>query len=161
MDNVNHIEAGIFILQETHFKRKGKLKNQFNEFDIFEAIISKKKGGTAIGVHKSLNPILIEEFLEEFQLIGVQVSIGEKNVRVITGYGPQENWKRKEKISFFQTLEEEIVKAKSSEKLVYIQMDANSKLGPAMIKGDPHAQSDSGKTLTAIIKRNALCVVNN
>ena len=91
MDNVNHIEAGIFILQETHFKRKGKLKNQFNEFDIFEAIISKQKGGTAIGVHKSLNPILIEEFSEEFQLIGVEVSIGEKNVRVITGYGPQEN----------------------------------------------------------------------
>ena len=53
------------------------------------------------------------------------------------------------------------MKAKSSEKLVYIQMDANSKLGPAMIKSDPHAQSDSGKTLTAIIKRNALCLGNN
>ena len=40
-------------------------------------------------------------------------------------------------------------------------MDANSKLGPAMIKGDPPAQSDSRKILTAIIKQNALFVVNN
>ena len=69
---------------------------------------------------------------------------------MITGYGPQENWKR-----------EEIVKAKSSEKLVYIQMDANSKLGPARIKGNPHDQSDNRKILTAIIKQNALFVVNN
>ena len=40
-------------------------------------------------------------------------------------------------------------------------MDANSKLGPDMIKGDPHAQSDNGKILSAIIKRNALCVINS
>ena len=40
-------------------------------------------------------------------------------------------------------------------------MGANRKLGPDMIKGDPHAQSDSGKILAAIIKRNALSVINN
>ena len=40
-------------------------------------------------------------------------------------------------------------------------MDAHSKLGPHMIKGDPHAQSDNGKILEGIIKRNALSVINN
>ena len=119
MDTVSHLGAGIFTLQETHFKRKGKLNNVFSEFEVFEAIRPKQKGGTLIGAHKSHDPILIEEYLDEFELLVVDVTIGGK--------------------------EEEIVKAKSSNKLVYIQMDANSKLGPDMIKGDPHAQSDNGK----------------
>ena len=156
VDNVNHVGAGIFTLQETHFKRKGKLNYKFPEFQIFEAIRIKQKGGTAIGAHKSLEPVLIEEYSEEFELIVVEIKMGGKEVRIITGYGPQENWKRDERLPFFQALEDEIVKAISSDKLVYIQMDANSKLGPDMIKGDPHAQSDNGKILAAIIKRNAL-----
>ena len=57
--------------------------------------------------------------------------------------------------------EEEIVKAKSNDKIVYIQLDANSKLGPEMIEGDPHAQTDNGRILTGIIQRNALFVINN
>ena len=40
-------------------------------------------------------------------------------------------------------------------------MYANSKLGPDIIKGDPHAQSDNGKILAGIVKRNALYVMNN
>ena len=49
----------------------------------------------------------------------------------------------------------------SSDKLVYIQIDAISKLGPDMIKGDPHAQRENGKILEGIIKRNVLSVINN
>ena len=60
----------------------------------------------------------------------------------------------------FKALEEEIVKAKSSEKAVHIQLDANSKLGPNIIQGDPHKQSDNGKILAGIIQRNALFVIN-
>ena len=62
---------------------------------------------------------------------------------------------------FFKALEEEVIKARSNEKAVYIQMDANSKLGPAIIKGDPHSQSDNGKILAGIIERNELCVINS
>ena len=40
-------------------------------------------------------------------------------------------------------------------------MDGNSKLGPDIIRGDPHAQTDNGKILAGIIERNALCVINN
>ena len=79
----------------------------------------------------------------------------------MTGYGPQENWKLEERTPFFHALEEEIVKAKTSEKPVYKQFDANSKLGPTLIQGDPHAQSGNGKILAGIIQRNALFVVNN
>ena len=40
-------------------------------------------------------------------------------------------------------------------------MDANSKLGPDIIKGDPHCQSENGKLLAAIIKRHVLVVMNS
>ena len=158
-DNVNHIGAGIFTLQETHFKRKRRLNHKFSEFEIFESIRKKQKGGTLIGAHKSLQPILIEEYSEDFELIVIEVKIGEKDVRIITGYGPQENWKIEDRMPFFQKLEEEIVKAQSNLKPVFIQMDANSKLGPEMIAGDPHTQSENGKILAGIISRNALVVI--
>ena len=39
-------------------------------------------------------------------------------------------------------------------------MDANSKLGPDFVKGDPHTQSENGRILANILKRNALIVIN-
>ena len=62
---------------------------------------------------------------------------------------------------FFMKLEEEIAKAKMLEKPLFIQMDANSKLGPELINGDPHKQSENGKVLADIVSRNALVVMNN
>ena len=63
-------------------------------------------------MHKSLDPILIEEYSEDFELIVVEVNLGGKDTRVISGYGPQENWKIDEKMLFFNTLEVEILNAK-------------------------------------------------
>ena len=54
--------------------------------------------------------------------------------RVISGYGPQECWSDEEKMPFFVSLEEEISKAQSAGKSIMIEIDANSKLGPAYIK---------------------------
>ena len=92
VDNVKHIGAGIFTLQETHFKRKGRLNDKFNEFEIFEAIRKKQKGGTLIEAHKSLDPILIEEYSEDFELLVIEVKVDGKEIRIISGYGLQENW---------------------------------------------------------------------
>jgi hypothetical protein len=161
VDNIKHTGAGILTLQETHFTRKGKLNNKITDFEFFEAIRKKAKGGTLIGVHKSLEPILIEEYSEDFELVVVEVKLGNKDIRVMSGYGPQENWSIEERIPFFRALEEEIVKAKLNGKLVYIQMDANSKLGPDIIEGDPHEQSGNGKILAEIVNRHNLTVVNS
>ena len=117
VDNINHLNAGIVTLQATHFTRKGKLNNKLPDFEIFEAIRkNKKNGGTVVGVHKSLDPILVEEHSDEFELLVVEVKLGDKDVRIISGYGPQENWKREERLPFFRTLEEEIKKAKMNGK---------------------------------------------
>ena len=160
VNNIGELEAAIVTLQETHFVKKGKLNEKLKDFEIFEAIRTKVKGGTAIAVHKSLKPMLIEEYSDKFELLVVEIKLADKEVRVMSGYGPQENWRKDERIPFFAKLEEEVKKAKLHEKGVLIQMDANSKLGPSIIKGDPQSQTDNGKILSEIIQRNALCVIN-
>ena len=161
VNHVTELGAGLITLQETHFKRKGKLNGKISDFKFFEAIRKKPKGGTLIGAHRSLDPVLIEEYSDEFELLAVEVRMGGSDVGIISGYGPQENWRVDERLPFFRALEQEVLKAKLHGKAVYIQMDANSKLGPDIIKGDPHEQSGNGKLLAAIIKRNALIVMNN
>ena len=74
VSSVNELGAGIITLQETHFTRKGKLADKLSDFEIFEAMRKKQKGGTLIGVHKSLDPILIEEYSEDFELSVVEVN---------------------------------------------------------------------------------------
>ena len=62
----------IVTLQKTHFREKGKIKLD-RECVIFEAIRTKKGGGTAIAIHEDLKPKLIEEYSEEFELLVVEV----------------------------------------------------------------------------------------
>lgn len=157
---MNTLGAGIVTLQETHYRKKGKLNERLNDFEVFEAIRKKVKGGTLIAVHKSLKPVLIEEHSEEFELLVVEAKIGNKEVRVMSGYGPQENWSLEKRKPFFDRLEEEVIKAKMNDKEIFIEIDANSKLGENVIKGDPHRQSNNGKMLHEIIQRNALVVMN-
>ena len=91
----------------------------------------------------------------------MQIRAGDKDIMVMTGYGPQEHWKDDERLPFFTSLEEEIASAEYEGKSVIIVMDANSKLGPQIIPGDPHPMSKNGKVLEGIIERHALCVVNS
>ena len=99
----------------------------------------------AIGVHKGLKPFLIQEYSDEFELLVVEVKVSNKDIRIITGYGPQESWPLSARMPFFLALEEEVVKAELAGKSIVIEMDANSKLGPDLIPG--------GRILAEIIER--------
>ena len=112
-----------------------------------------------LGVHMSLQPVLISEHSDKFEMIVVEIKAS-KEIRIIAGYGPQENSSTKMKMSFFAKLEEEIVSAKMANKSIIIQMDANSKLGKTIIPNDPHDQTPNGAVLAGIVKRNALIVTN-
>ena len=68
--------ASVFTLQETHFSKKGQIKVE--NYEIFEAIRSKAKGGTAMGVHKGLKPVLIKEYSEDFELLVVEIKAATK-----------------------------------------------------------------------------------
>ena len=130
-------------------------------YDIFESIRNKVKGGTAIGIKADLKPVLIEEYSDQFELLVVEIKAGNRDIRIMSGYGPQENWPEADRKPFFLALEEEIIKAELAGKSVIIEMDANSKLGPSIISGDKHQQSENGKMLAGIIKRQKLVVGNN
>ena len=102
-NEINTTNAAIFTVQETHFAKKGKLK--VDGFEIFEAIRQKKKdGGTLMGIHKGLKPMLIKEYSDKFELLIVEVTAGDKEIRVISGYGPQENWPEDDRMPFFMAL---------------------------------------------------------
>ena len=87
---VNLTKANVVTLQETHARRKGRI--QIPEIVVFEAIRKAKGGGTHIASHKSLNPRLVESYEEEFKLLVVEIEVKDRTIRVISGYGPQENW---------------------------------------------------------------------
>ena len=80
------LKAAVFTIQETHFMKKGKFK--MPNYEIFEAIRNKKNGGTMIGAHKAVNPILVAEYSEDFELLVVEIQIRNKEIRIISGYGP-------------------------------------------------------------------------
>ena len=111
-----------------------------------------------LGLH--LNPVLIKEYSDQFELLVVEIAVNNVKMRVMSGYGPQENWDEKQKLPFFEALESEIASAELEARSVIICMDANSKLGPNYILGDPHGQSGNGKLLADILDRHALIVLN-
>ena len=157
-NEITSLDVAIFTIQETHFSKKGKLK--IDNFETFEAIRTKQNGGTIIGVNKALSPILIKEYNDTFELLIVEIKIHSKNIRIISGYGPQETWVESDRLPFFLALEEEIIKAGLLGNSVIIEMDSNSKLGLNFIPLDPHPQSSNGKLLAGIIERNNLVVTN-
>ena len=114
-----------------------------------------------IGIHKALQSVLIEQHDGDFELLVVEVEIVKEHIRVISGYGPQENWPEADRLPFFSALEDEINKAEMEGKSIIIEMDANSKLGSSIIKADPHTQTPNGKLLSNIISRHNLVVLNS
>ena len=101
---VKSLDIPIFTVQETHFTTKGKIK--IDGYIVFESIRTKKKnGGTAIGVHETLNPVLIEEYSSEFELLVVEIKVNKRDIRIISGYGPQKTCQRlKEQNSIFHLI---------------------------------------------------------
>ena len=127
---------------------------------MFVAFRTIKGGGTLIAAHKDLNPKLVAEQSTDFEILVVQVETKEKDIRIISGYGTQENLEEEKRLTFFFTLETEIEKAELAGKSIVIEMDANSKLGETYITNDPHKMSLNGALLAGIIKRHALVVGN-
>ena len=87
---------------------------------------------------KTLNPVLIILYENDFELTLVETKIGKKQMRFKPGYGPQEDWSDDLKAPFFVALNTEIAKTLAENKSLYIALDANCKLGPEYIPGDPN-----------------------
>ena len=73
---------------------------------IYEAI-GKKEHGLMIGVHVAHQPVLMSEYSDTIEMLVVELKASSKEIRVINGYGPQENLDVRERMPFFLTLKEE------------------------------------------------------
>ena len=60
--------------------------------------LDQKKTGSEIGVHVSLQPVLVSEYSDVFEMIVVEIKAS-KEARVIVGYGPTV-----QRMPFFATL---------------------------------------------------------
>ena len=98
-------------------------------------------------VHTALKPFLIQEYSNELRHLVVERTIANKQIRIISGYGPQENWAEAERMPFFHSIRTGNYKSWVSWKIscYFIELDANSKLGPDVITGDMYKQSENGK----------------
>ena len=147
----------IVTLQETNFEQKGKT-HMDKCFVIFEAIRKNKGGGTAVAIHEDLKPKLIKEFSDQFELLVVEIKAKDTDVRIISGYGPQEDIEEDKRGKFFIALETKVEKAELDGKSIIIELDANSKLGKRCIPNDPHDMSPNGVLLSDNRKTKPHCV---
>ena len=135
---------------------------------MFENIRAGLGGGLLTAVDQDLSPVLISGGSEGFETIIVQVKIGSKNLRIFNCYGPQEigqaqrSSTEQESIlnNFWQDLEMAVIDAKNEGCLILIEMDANAKVGPAIVKNDPNQTSENGRLLLGVVERQNLRILN-
>ena len=87
--------------------------------------------------------------------------MGDIPVRIILGYGPQENALIEKKNRFWDFIENEINEAELEGHGVIVQMDGNLHAGSDLLKDDPNPQNRNGKMFMEFLQRNkSLTVVN-
>ena len=154
---IHNFSPGVLLLQETKMSTSKQFK--LPGFIIFEKRRENNEGGGLMSiVHENLKPTLISDEHSEFLEVNVFGNFGA--IRAINSYGPQEYWTWDSKIEYFTELESRIITAKSNNKRICLEFDANSKLGNKIIPGDPNCMSHNGKLLYDIITRQDLIVVN-
>ena len=149
----------IFSIQETKVSRKGLIQcESTNTFQLYEQIRLVNPGaggGLCVAVAQELPSALLREGGDEVECISVQVQVGQQSLVFVCGYGPQLSASPARKEQFWDYLEREVQEAAREEKMIVIQMDANSWLGGNFIQGDPNKQTNgNGKLFRDFLQRN-------
>ena len=111
-------------------------------------------------VDEDMNPVLVSNCKDDTEILTVQANLGDKKIRIINGYGPQEDDDIQDVLEFWQELEGEVISAKDEGCLILIEMNANAKVGNTIIKGDPHGMTNNGKLMRDVIERQGLTIAN-
>ena len=144
-------------IQETKLRQANSIK--LNGYEIFEKQRSGQGGGLLTAVASDLEPILVSDGGEEDEILVVQAKVGSQEIRIINAYGPQED-EVQSSLSFWQNLEAEVICAADEKCSLIIQLDAHAKVGSPVLESDPNDQSNNGKLLMEMIKRQNLFLLN-
>ena len=159
LHTINELKPCVITLQETKVSKKGSIK--IPGYQIFEKLRNKRGGGGLMTVvDEDLEPVLVSCGNEDIDVIAVQTKVGNNRIRVINGYGPQEDEDKQQLLNFWHEIKKEVISAKDNECMMIIEMDANAKVGREVIANDPHNQTNNGKILVDMVSRNNLVIVN-
>ena len=83
---------------------------KINEYHAFEQI----RPGLLTAIRELLYPVLISPCNKDVDILVVQCQVNELKIRVINGYGPQEDEPIATRLTFWASLEQEIISAKDT-----------------------------------------------
>ena len=99
---------------------------------------------------------------DDTEVMSVLVLVGDIPIRIVVGYGVQENGSKEKKEKFWDFIEKEVIRAEQEEQGLIIQMDGNLHAGENLITNDPNPQNQNGKLFMQFLQLNpALSVVNS
>ena len=133
---------------------------KINNYQVFEKIRPGLGGGLLTAIKVNLNPVLISPCNEDAEILVVQCQVNDQKIRIINGYGPQDDDELARRLDFWMSLEREIISAKDNNCLVLVQLDANAKVGRSVILSDPNQTSENGKLLLEMLERENLFLQN-
>ena len=89
--------------------------------------------------------MLIKEYNDDFELIVIEITTQNINVRVITGYGPQENPCENEKMQFWVAFEEEVASAELNARSTIVQWMPMQSWAQRILKMIPNQCQEMGR----------------
>ena len=147
------------VVQETKFSQYKTLS--IPGYEVFECLRKDRQGGgLLIAALLYLDPVEVTRN-EEMEILVVQINVNKLKIRIITGYGPQEYEDPLHVLTFWQMIETEIIQAKDNECAVFIELDANAKIGKTVIENDVHDTSNNGELLLKLVERQGLTIGNS
>ena len=115
--NISIFKPAAYLIQESKVSQKNRV--EVADYVIFEHIRKTGGGGGVLtAVHKALNPINIGDDVEGEEIVAVEATFGDRKLRLINGYGPQETETEEIKKKFFTRLDLEIKRAKMAGSLI-------------------------------------------
>ena len=157
--NIDVLKPNIIIIQETKIKNKSLLT--LDGYRCFATVRGDSGGGLLIACLSAHKPTLIFEGDCECEVLVVQLVVGNKQLRIIAGYGPQECAPPVVREKYRSTIEAQIERSYLAACMVLVAEDANAKMGPTVIPGDPHPMSGNGRMLHEMLKRQDLVTINS
>ena len=147
------------IVQETKFSQYRTLS--IPGFEVFECLRKDQQGGgLLIAALLYLDPVEVTRN-EEMEILVVQINVNKLKIRIITGYGLQEYEDPLHVLTFWQMIETEIIQARDNQCAVFIELDANAKIGKTVIENDFHGTSNNGALLLKLVERQGLTIGNS
>ena len=107
--NIGQLNPHIIVIQETKFKRKSQI--ELKGYRCFPTIRGDSGGGLLIACVVDLDPVLIHEGDPECEVLVVQITLKNKKIRIIAGYGPQECAPPIVREAYRNSVEEQVVRS--------------------------------------------------